>query len=721
MTEERWSRTRRIYLEALDLPEAEREDFLRSACGDDTGLRAEVAGLLEEEVDEVFLLTPSVEPGVNLGDFELRSEIGSGGTGIVFRAWQRSLNREVALKVLPRHFSLSEERVGRFQREARAAAKLTHSCIAPIYEIAKDGDTHFFVMELVQGLDLACEVKAMRSGGASSLPSFDSKPYFQKVAELMLRCAGALAYSHGMGVVHRDIKPHNIVLDQGGQPKIVDFGLAKDSTLGSISVSERVEGTPYYMSPEQALAKKGRVDARTDVYSLGAVLYELLTLDRPYEGNTSREVIDKILVRDPVPPRKRNPKVPRDLAVICTKAMEKDLRFRYESAAALEEDLGRYLAGEPILAKPASVLRKTVRAAKKHRLAVGAAAVVLLSIGVFTYAVAWKERQEWIPVKVSLLEDERSAASEGVELFAIALDPTGSPIDMDPKELGPLPVETNLEARYWMIQARRGNSLLAEFAVTLDPGEPIFERGIYLRESSLAGQATVRVAAQDWNPEGICMQHPGVVPIGNLEVDTTEVTYGQYLLFCEATDRELPGPLQKGWATEIPSDFPVSGISRWDAQCYANWAGKRLPTHHELDFLLKGHEGRAYPWGEQEPTDLHMAPSVSILPGSFLSSEPTFRHYLEHIHPVGSFPIGASPDGVLDLIGSLVSYTSSPMPARDPQKRIPLADNILTIGRSFQLDISDPERAKYNHIERPDSKFLTLLDTGFRCVRTVSP
>ncbi|MFT6362818.1 MAG: serine/threonine-protein kinase, partial [Planctomycetota bacterium] len=154
----------------MDLPEAERGDYLLTACGDDSELLAEVTGLLKVDVDEAFLSTPPVETGVSLGDFELRSEIGSGGTGIVYRAWQRSLSREVAVKVLPRHFSLNEERVGRFKREARAAAKLTHNCIAPIFEIGMDGDTHFFAMELVEGLDLACEVKALRGGEASTLP-----------------------------------------------------------------------------------------------------------------------------------------------------------------------------------------------------------------------------------------------------------------------------------------------------------------------------------------------------------------------------------------------------------------------------------------------------------------------------------------------------------------------------------------------------------------------
>jgi formylglycine-generating enzyme required for sulfatase activity len=720
MTEERWSRTRRIYQEALDLPEAERGDYLLTACGDDSELLAEVTGLLKVDVDEAFLSTPPVETGVSLGDFELRSEIGSGGTGIVYRAWQRSLSREVAVKVLPRHFSLNEERVGRFKREARAAAKLTHNCIAPIFEIGMDGDTHFFAMELVEGLDLASEVKALRGREASTLPSFDDKQYFAGVARLVQRCAGALAYSHGKGVVHRDIKPHNIVVDQDGMPKLVDFGLAKDSALGSISVSERVEGTPYYMSPEQALAKKGRVDARTDVYSLGAVLYELLTLDRPYQGNTSREVIDKILVRDPVPVRKRNPKVPRDLAVICTKAMEKDLRFRYESAAAMEEDLRRFLAGEPILAKPASVLRRAQRAAKKHRLTLGAAAAVLLTAGVFMYAVKWKEQQDWIPIQISLLEDERSADPTGVELWAIPLDPTGTPIDREPRALGALPVQASLEMRYWMIQARRGSDLLAEFAVTLTEGDELFERGIYLRDDVIVDAPTVLVTGQEWDATGICDQLPRLTVIGDLEVDVTEVTYGQYLNFCDATERAYPYPLAQGWASEVPMDFPVSGINRLDAQCFANWAGKRLPTHHELDYLMEGPEGRLYPWGNEVPTTQHRAQIIPELKDVGNNERPMFDYVMENMNPVGSFPVGASPHGILDFSGSLIAYTSSPGITLGSEKQVIWTGMIMTMGRAFVMGPYFLENTSFDHVARPDAENWHPVDIGFRCVRTVS-
>ena len=185
--------------------------------------------------------------------------------------------------------------------------------------------------------------------------------YFREVAQLIAEIADALQHAHDAGVIHRDIKPSNIVLTKEGQPKVTDFGLAKIEDALALSRTGEFAGTPYYMSPEQAMSRRMGIDKRTDIYSLGATLYEMLTLKRPFEGETSQEVLKKILLQEPVDPRKVKPGVPRDLAVICLKAMEKDPARRYQSMKELGEDLRRYLAGDVILAKPAGPAARAMK------------------------------------------------------------------------------------------------------------------------------------------------------------------------------------------------------------------------------------------------------------------------------------------------------------------------------------------------------------------------
>jgi len=224
MNSDRWSLVRRLHAEALDFPAAERRAFLERECGGDQILLEEVWELVAGDKDDEFLEAPVVEqvgPGVILGDFELLEEIGSGGTGIVFRARQKSLEREVALKIMPRHFALNERRVARFVREAKAAAKLKHPGIAPIYEVGCVNDNHFFAMELVVGHDLARELE-LQLEGCGLCSATDSTAQYREAARIVMQTADALAFAHEKGVVHRDVKPNNILLDSECRPRLVD-------------------------------------------------------------------------------------------------------------------------------------------------------------------------------------------------------------------------------------------------------------------------------------------------------------------------------------------------------------------------------------------------------------------------------------------------------------------------------------------------------------------
>jgi serine/threonine protein kinase/tetratricopeptide (TPR) repeat protein len=287
-----------------------------------------------------------------LGDYELLEEIGRGGQGVVFRARQKSLHRTVALKIISLGQWASIAHVKRFQREAEAAASLDHPGIVPIHEVGERDGSCYFSMQFIEGgqLDEVIRRKPMS---------------IRQAAEFIAKVARTVHYAHEHGILHRDIKPGNILLDRQGEPHLTDFGLARLVQAES-TVTRTLEmlGTPSYMAPEQATGKNAEFTSATDVYGLGAVLYQLLTGHPPFAGGATYETIKLLLDTDPRPPRQLNPKIDRELSTICLKCLEKDSQRRYPSALALAEDLEHWLRHEPIQAKPGGLLthgRKWVR------------------------------------------------------------------------------------------------------------------------------------------------------------------------------------------------------------------------------------------------------------------------------------------------------------------------------------------------------------------------
>jgi TolB-like protein/Tfp pilus assembly protein PilF len=340
------------------------------------------------------------------GDYELLEEVGRGGQGIVYRAHQKSLNRTVALKVIGLGPWTTKTHLKRFRREAEAAASLEHPGIVPIHDVGEQDGQCYFSMKFVEG------------GQLDEVVTREPMP-IRRAVELVAKLARTVHYAHGHGILHRDIKPGNILVDKTGEPHLTDFGLARlvegEST---VTATLDVLGTPSYMAPEQAVGNNAQVTSATDVYGLGAVLYQLITGQPPFAGGTTYETIKLVLDTEPRPPRLLNVKIDRELSTICLKCLEKDPKRRYPSALALAEDLEHWLKHEPIQAKPSGFFtrsRKWVRRNPSTALSAALLVVFAISLGL----VLWNHKSvPLIPKSVAILPFENLSEDPNNAYFA---------------------------------------------------------------------------------------------------------------------------------------------------------------------------------------------------------------------------------------------------------------------------------------------------------------
>jgi eukaryotic-like serine/threonine-protein kinase len=346
-----------------------------------------------------------------LGDYELLEEIGRGGQGVVFRARQKSLNRTVALKVISLGQWASKAHLKRFRLEAEAAAKLEHPGIVPIHEVGERDGSCYFSMKFIEGGQLDEVIKR-------------SPMSIRQAVELILKVGHTVHYAHEHGILHRDIKPGNILLDAKGEPHLTDFGLARLlETESSVTQTLDVLGTPSYMAPEQAVANNAAVSSVTDVYGLGAVLYQLLTGQPPFAGGTTYETIKLLLDTEPRQPRLLNPKIDRDLSTICLKCLEKDPKHRYSSALALAEDLERWSKHEPIHARRIGPLTRGKKWVRRNP-TIAVMAAMLFALALPLGVIIWKSQfvRQPLTTRIAVLpfenlgdEKEHSAFVDGVQ------------------------------------------------------------------------------------------------------------------------------------------------------------------------------------------------------------------------------------------------------------------------------------------------------------------
>ncbi|MHC4427236.1 MAG: protein kinase domain-containing protein [Planctomycetota bacterium] len=427
MPPNRAQQARELFLAAVDSPPEQRSALLDEQCGSDAALRAEVESLLAHDdvapkvMDEPLVAPGTTPPGQHIGRYEIKRTIASGGMGTVYEAVQDHPHRPVALKVM-RHGAASSRAMRRFQHEAEILGRLRHANIAQIYEAGTFDEGHgvqpYFAMELVKGQPLPAYCESAQLGTRQRLALF-------------ARICDAVQYAHQQGIIHRDLKPDNVLIDDSGEPKILDFGIARATDADVQTATLRTDigqliGTVPYMSPEQVTGDPGALDTRSDIYSLGVVLYELLCGRLPHDLREKNipEAIRMIREEDPTPLSSINRVFRGDVETIVAKALDKDRDRRYQTAAELAADVRRYLQNEPIVARPPSTFYQLRKFARRNR------ALVAGVVGMFALLVAGI-----VGTSTGFLQARNQARNEAeTNEFLMELFTSGATDDMDPYE-----------------------------------------------------------------------------------------------------------------------------------------------------------------------------------------------------------------------------------------------------------------------------------------------
>ena len=723
----RWGRVKAIVGDALELDEAERDAFVLRACGDDPELLAEVRSLLEtiaNEDDPDFLEAPPPPERHTLGEFELLRELGRGAMGVVYLAWQSSLKREVAVKVMVESLTTTEAQVERFHREARAAAKLSHPGIVQVFADGQREETHWFAMQYVDGHDLAHELKLQRresprADARAFLPGPGEAEHVTTIARLCADVADALHHAHEHGLVHRDVKPQNLLLTPDGRIQIGDFGLVYDESLGRLTRTGEVAGTPHYMSPEQARIRSFDVDHRTDLYSLGVVLYEMCTLRRPFEGRSSAEVLTKIQRFEPCPVRKLDKRIPRDLETICQTAMARDPRDRYANARAMADDLRRFMNHQAVWAKPRSPLQNVGSWIRRHRVPLGAATLAIAGVWLGSRWAFGRERAKTLAtVSVSVVGPVEPPAGEASFLY---LDETTG-VQEHVAPLGSLPItEARIPAGYGRIVVQLEDERRREATRHLVPLEKAqLELRVDPRQESTAGMRRIEGGVLRVDDSPMSALNLRAVEIAPFWLDECEVSVREYAQFLASTGHAAP----EHWSRidlERHGDLPVTFVSWYDANDYAEWAGKRLPTFAEWTFAARGTELRIYPWADPVRGELRGNTTRPKILAT--QQEERIATYFESAEGVRTREEARTPGGLYHMFGNVAEWTETPAAEPVNGTFVPRLANRLIAGHAWDAIARHPEHslATFRFEGIGIEQAYARGEIGFRCARSVKP
>jgi len=722
---DRWRKIEALYEAALQVEPAQRPAFLEENCSGDESLRHEVESLLfHDENAGRFLQVPAkakpLESGQCVSRYEIQEKLGEGAMGVVYRAHDGQLRRRVALKVLPPEYAADPNRRQRLLREARVASALNHPNIVGIHEVGSDQGVDFIAMEFVEGNTLKEVIPA------KGLP-------LMKALDYAVQMAGGLAKAHASGVLHRDLKPGNIMVTQDGTVKLLDFGLARrlpsdEEHQTTLTLEGEIVGTPAYMSPEQAEGKP--MDARSDVFSFGSVLYEMLTGRRAFHGDSKLSTLSSILRDTPAPLKSVRGDVPAELDRILAQCLEKDRDARYPSAAELHQDLVRC---QLRVAASAAGWRSTLR---RPRNAMAALVLLALLLGGSGWVGLRAHRYRWVrtvalPEIARLADREKSVAAfrlaRKVDRFvpnepelrrlrrdiwvpiSVYTEPPGADVSIrdyaaDPKDwesLGKTPV-LNLRLPAGNFAVRIAKPGFVEVEGTVDAVAREFRRTLHPVGAAPPGMVFVPV-------DTFAVPGAGRVKAGAFWLDKYEVTNRQFkefvdrgeyrkrdhwkqpfvdkgrtlsweeamAKFVDSTGQPGPAAWELGSFAEGHGDDPVGGVSWYEAAAYAEFAGKALPTVY--------HWAAAADFGHY---------STILTVSNFRGEGPA---------PVGSYP-GVGRFGTYDMAGNVTEWCWNLS-----------GDQRWVRGGAW----TDPD---YMYMAREAASPLTRSPTrGFRCAKYTSP
>jgi len=725
-----------VFLAAISLEGEQREAYLRQACPTDTALQR-VRTLLEHHrkstgtprSDDTTVAAPRPpnppQPS-QIDEFRVVRKIAEGGMGTVYMAHDTVLDRPVALKVLAGHLTGSESALQRFTTEARSAAALNHPGIVPVYKLGFDGVNHYIVSELVDGPTLALVLGDERDRRKSKTGTADVRAWQRRGAEYVLAIADALEASHRAGIIHRDVKPSNILIDGVHGARLTDFGIARHlGDRANMRVTARI-GTCHYMSPEQASLAAAKIDQRSDIFSLGVVLYETLSLERPFEGRDVDQVLRAVIASEPSHLRRVDRSIPKDLETICHKALEKLPEQRYQSAAHMAADVRCWLSGRPILARPPGAWRSTWRWVRVHRAAALIALVALLAAavaGLLRYEqVQSRNRWQAERVHVTLASDPPAApGTPGARLFVRRVDPETFEIG-SAEFVGRLPVSDHwLLPGEYRFEAIADDGIFAEIDEFLPrAGESVDMRfPINAPEDLQTEMIRIPGGAYVFGvPDSAGFEKARSVTLPTYYIDRNEVSNAQYQRFLTATGHAPPPHWNLLRDDRTMDDRPVVGITWPDMQAYARWAGKRLPTVIEWECAARAPDGRLYPWGNDPagvawpyaPTQDHRDDLGRV------TLESGFRVYRDLSHSVMADEALRTALGAYQMFGNAWEATSSILQR---------GNNVIIKGgswmdrpASFTLN-RNAGRPLYNAAAAP--AFSASMTLGFRCARSEAP